>query len=96
MDGKMVPVAQLVLKKGVSVNNIEIIQEVNRLCSEELDDDCIPYAYKIVDAFPVKNSGKRNIEEIKKDKSNYRDINGNQIMFTWVGECFDNYIMYFS
>ncbi len=66
-----VPVAQLVVDESNQLSKEELITQIHKNCVQTLDSDCVPCGYKFVDAFPVKNNGKRDMEQIKSDKVNY-------------------------
>jgi len=66
-----VPVVHMVLEEDCKLTEIEIIEMVHRVCCDKLDADSIPYGYKICKAFPVKISGKRDMELIKQDKKDF-------------------------
>lgn len=63
-DGAEVPMAHLVLEKGVTESE-ELLAAIHKTCIAELDAKCVPCGYRIWDAFPIKNSGKRDMEKIK-------------------------------
>ena len=69
--GQVVPVAQFVLEEANMLSREELIKQIHEHCIKELEPDCVPYGYKIVDAFPVKNNGKCDMELIKQDKTGY-------------------------
>ena len=49
----------------------EILKSVHKNCLTNLDADCIPCGYRICKAFPVKNNGKRDMEQIKQERSGF-------------------------
>lgn len=72
LDGEhCVPVAQLVVNETNIMSTEELIKKIHSDCKEKLDRDCVPCGYKFVTAFPVKNNGKRDMELIKEDRTNY-------------------------
>jgi len=70
-EDNFVPVAHLVLEQSCQLSNEEIIREIHNLCILKLDEDCVPCGYKIREAFPVKNNGKRDMELLKQDKEDF-------------------------
>ena len=59
------PFAFIVLKENVSKDSKEMIQYIDKYCKEHISNDSIPVAYKILDKFPVKASGKRDMEKLR-------------------------------
>ena len=70
-EGYSVPVAHMILEENCTVPENEIIEAVHRKCLEELEEDEIPCGYKICKSFPVKRSGKRDMELIKQDREGF-------------------------
>ena len=70
-QGKGVPVAQIVLSKGTDEAQSDLLPRLHSLCQSRLAADCVPQGYKIVDAFPVKNNGKRDMEAIRENRAGY-------------------------
>ena len=68
--GYAVPVAQLVLEAG-SDSPDRLLPEIHELCTQRLNRGSIPLGYKIVDTFPVKNNGKRDMDLIRQDRNGY-------------------------
>ena len=66
-----VPVAQLVVNESTAMSTDELVKKIHSDCTKQLNSDCVPCGYKFVTAFPVKNNGKRDMELIKEDKTNY-------------------------
>lgn len=66
-----VPFVHIVLEKKCELSKEEVINRVHFICKEELPNNSIPQGYKIIEAFPIKSSGKRDMELIKLDKKNF-------------------------
>lgn len=66
-----VPVAHIVLEDGCALSEKEIVESIHANCIKKLPRECVPCGYKLCGAFPVKNSGKRDMELIRKDKENF-------------------------
>lgn len=66
-DGTHTPVTHLILKDSCLLSEIDLFKKVQDKCKDNLSESSIPKAFKIVDAFPVKNNGKRDMELMKKD-----------------------------
>lgn len=66
-----IPVAHLVLEEGCKVPEKEILVAVHEKCQKVLEKDAIPCGYKICTAFPVRRSGKRDMEKIKQDREGF-------------------------
>lgn len=64
-DGAEVPVAHLMLEKEVPADIQELLAALHGACVGALDAECIPVGYRICEAFPVKNNGKRDMEKLK-------------------------------
>jgi len=69
--GYEVPVAHIVLEKNCSLSEQEVITAIHNACVSRLSEQCIPCGYKIRKAFPVKSSGKRDMELIKQDREGF-------------------------
>ena len=65
-----VPVAHLVLEKGVETKVEDLICQLHSSCMAHLEPGYIPVGYKVREAFPVK-SGKRDMEKIKQDREGF-------------------------
>jgi len=65
-----VPVAHLVLEKGVVTNVEKLICQIHAACVKHLEHGYVPAGYKVCEAFPVK-SGKRDMEKIKQDREGF-------------------------
>lgn len=64
-DGAEVPVAHLVLEDGAVTDVRGFLKRIHTLCVDRLNTECVPQRYRIWEAFPVKNNGKRDMEKIK-------------------------------
>lgn len=66
-----VPVAHIILNKECTTPVDEIICNIHSLCKDNLPEHGIPHGYKICDAFPIRISGKRDMEKIKADRTGF-------------------------
>ena len=69
--GYNVPVAQIVLEDNCTTSAEDLLSQIDEHCVTILDPDYVPCGYKIVEAFPVKNNGKRDMELIRQDRTGY-------------------------
>lgn len=60
-----IPIAHLVLEENSTARHKALLTEIRATCAEKLEPECIPCGYRIWDAFPIKNNGKRDIEKLK-------------------------------
>ena len=70
-DGYEIPVAHIVLEDQPDDAMFEILKAVHTNCLTNLNADCVPCGYRICKAFPVKNNGKRDMEQIKQERSGF-------------------------
>ena len=49
----------------------ELIKAIHKHCQDTLDEHAVPCGYKICKSFPVKASGKRDMETIKQDRNGF-------------------------
>ncbi len=61
-DGFEKPVAFVVMKGEKREN---LLGSIKACCLEKLPKDCIPVAVHVLDAFPIKASGKQDVEKLK-------------------------------
>lgn len=66
-----IPVAHFVLEDNCCLAAEEIIRQIHATCQQKLAVDCVPCGYKCRDAFPVKSSGKRDMEVLKQEKEGF-------------------------
>lgn len=64
-------VVHLVLEEDAVKRKAEVIGAIHSLCRDSLEADCVPCGYRIWDAFPVKSSGKRDVEQLKACKTGF-------------------------
>ncbi len=62
-----VPVAYLVIDDNYTGSKEELLIKIHKVNKDKLDAEYVPAGYKFVKNFPVKNSGKRDMDAIKKD-----------------------------
>lgn len=77
-EGYDIPVAHLILRESCGTDQRTIIREIHKVCSERLETDLVPKGYKICTGFPVK-SGKRDMEAIKRERSDFLMPDGDQL-----------------
>lgn len=66
-----VPVAHIVLKNSEGLSEKDILVQIHNHCRKSLTESSIPCGYKIRKAFPVKSSGKRDMELIKQEREGF-------------------------
>lgn len=66
-----VPVVHLVLKNNESLSEKDVLLEIHNHCMKNLEETSIPCGYKIRKDFPVKSSGKRDMELIKLEREGF-------------------------
>ncbi|MBE5946947.1 MAG: hypothetical protein E7259_08465 [Lachnospiraceae bacterium] len=66
-----VPVAHIIMEKSCKVTGEQLIKDIHSYCVEHLPENCVPHGYKICEAFPIKSSGKRDMEQIKQDRKGF-------------------------
>lgn len=80
-DGNFeVPVAHIVLEENSKISESEIIKSLHNNCKLKLKDDEIPCGYKFCKTFPVKNNGKRDMELIKQDRTNFLTLENDELV----------------
>jgi long-chain acyl-CoA synthetase len=77
--GYDIPVAHLILEEHCDINSEAIIWQAYKSCIENLETDCVPQGYKICNSFPIKNSGKRDMEALKQDRIGFLVPQGNRL-----------------
>lgn len=63
-EGYEYPIAFVVLKEGVQKESKEIINALETYCNKHIEQASVPTEYIILDKFPVKASGKRDMEKL--------------------------------
>lgn len=66
-----VPVAHIILEKSCELTEEQLIKDIHNICKANLPEHSVPHGYKIIQAFPIKSSGKRDMELIKQDRKNF-------------------------
>ena len=66
-----VPVAHIRMEESCPLSENELISEIHSYCTNRLEKCCVPCGYKICSSFPVKSSGKRDIELLKQDRNDF-------------------------
>lgn len=61
-NGYEEPFAFVILKENVDASTV--IDEINKICNRELKPEQVPVKIKVINEFPVKPSGKRNMEQL--------------------------------
>ncbi len=81
VDGKVVPVAHIVLEESARCLPVDVLSVINaELLEEFTNPEAIPYAYKLRDKFPTSPiSGKRDYETLKYETEDYLQITGDGI-----------------
>ena len=77
-NGFQVPVAHVVLDESVG-NKTDVIHRINELCKAQLTACAVPFAYKIRTTFPIKPSGKRDVETLIADREDLINANGDKV-----------------
>ena len=70
-NGYEIPVAHIIVKEGCESYEDKVIETIHMYCQQNLPENAVPCGYKICKSFPVKDSGKRDIELIKQDRTNF-------------------------
>ncbi len=69
-DGNECAIAHIVIKKGGVADIYALLTELRKLCDENLSQDSMPLGFVIQNEMPIKNSGKLDVEKLKKDTDN--------------------------
>lgn len=67
-QGVFVPIVHIILEDDCKLSEFVLLNEIHQNCLSKLSEDCVPAGYKIRKVFPVKSSGKRDMETIKADR----------------------------
>ena len=70
-DNYYIPVVHIVLEENCRDSQESILDAIHHLCLDKLEDDSIPCAYKIRENFPVKSSGKKDMEALRQEKDGF-------------------------
>lgn len=70
-DDYFVPVAHFVLEDTCQLSSEKVLLQIHENCKQKLDADCVPCGYKCREVFPVKSSGKRDMEALKKERTGF-------------------------
>ena len=70
-NGYEIPVAHIIVKEGCESYEDKVIETIHMYCQQNLPENAVPCGYKICKSFPVKDSGKRDIELIMRDRTNF-------------------------
>lgn len=65
------PVAHIVVDEKCKLSENGLIKAIHKHCQDTLDEYAVPCGYKIRKSFPVKASGKRDMETIKQDRNGF-------------------------
>ncbi len=71
VDNYDIPVAHIVVDEKCKLSENELITAIHKHCQNTLDEHAVPCGYKICKSFPVKVSGKRDMETIKQDRNGF-------------------------
>lgn len=66
-----VPVAHIIIENNCCIDKEQLIRDIHLCCLKNLPSNSVPHGYKICDTFPIKSSGKRDMELIKEDRKNF-------------------------
>lgn len=66
-----VPVAHIIVEKTCTLTENQLIAKIHEQCKKSLSEFAVPAGYKICETFPVKPSGKRDMELIKQDRKGF-------------------------
>lgn len=66
-----VPVAHIIMEKSCELSKAQLIRDIHNICKTNLSEYSVPQGYKVVEAFPIKSSGKRDMEQIKLDRKGF-------------------------
>lgn len=70
-NGHDIPVAHIIVRDKCKLSEDELIATIHSNCQQKLSMQAVPCGYKIRKNFPVKDSGKRDIELIKQDRTDF-------------------------
>ena len=73
-DGKTVLVAHIVFKDGVTAVN-SVLKRIDEHMRKTLPEHMIPKYYKIRQSMPVHSNGKRDVEALKNDREDLKELN---------------------
>lgn len=74
-----VPVAFIVLNKGLNISKDEVLEEIKDICYKNLEETSVPYEYRFVDELPINVGGKIDGLKLKKE-SNIDYMNENKVL----------------
>ncbi len=66
-----VPVAHIIMEKSCELSEEQLIRDIHNSCKTNLPEHSVPQGYKVVESFPIKSSGKRDMEQIKLDRKGF-------------------------
>lgn len=72
-------IVHLVLEENAIERKAEVIKAIHMLCRDSLEADCVPCGYRIWDTFPVKSSGKRDVEQLKSCRTDFCLPDGDEL-----------------
>lgn len=79
-QGYDVPVAHIIKESAYAGTDTELVQEIQELCRKGLESDSIPRGYKICTSFPVKASGKRDMEKIQQERNGFVRVENGKLV----------------
>ena len=79
VNGSLLPVAHILLKKGFSGDSYQLLKAIHEHCEKMLPASAVPCAYKFRVSFAVKPSGKRDTEALTQERTDYLSIAGDEI-----------------
>ncbi len=71
VDNYDVPVVHIVVDEKCKLSENGLIKAIHKHCQDVLNKYAVPCGYKICKTFPVKASGKRDMETIKQDRNGF-------------------------
>ncbi len=75
-----VPVAHIIMEKSCELSKEQLIRDIHNICKINLPEYSVPQGYKVVEAFPIKSSGKRDMEQIRLDRNGFMMPGDNKLV----------------
>ena len=66
-----IPVAHIIMDEHSNLQENELVTQIHSSLSGKLSEYCVPQGYKVCKTFPIKSSGKRDMEQIKNERQGF-------------------------
>lgn len=70
-NGKTILIAHIILSDESCMERESIVKRIDTECRAKLPEYAVPSKYKVRDAFPVHNNGKRDVEALRKETEGF-------------------------